>query len=190
MLNRRRRPILGAAILVGASSAAAKHEAKKQSALEAQYEADVEREIERRQREEANKQRQTQRAVDEAMAKAGLNNSRTTVVPQASQNLQIPQQPALYQTQQSPPPPPSSLQLPPAGLPGVFSSDAHSQATMFSPSAQTSPYMVPPPRPRSAGVPGTVESPGAKCRYCSRCGHLCQQADNFCGVCGLKQASQ
>ncbi|RKK59529.1 hypothetical protein BFJ69_g17300 [Fusarium oxysporum] len=74
MLRRRRRPILGAAVVVGASRTAARHEVQQQELVEAQREDEIQRGIELRRREEEEQDLRTQRAVDEAIKKAALEN--------------------------------------------------------------------------------------------------------------------
>ncbi|KAH6609301.1 hypothetical protein Trco_002647 [Trichoderma cornu-damae] len=74
MFNRRRRPVLGAAVLVGASRAAARHEVERQAVMDSQREMEIQREVEARRRQEAELDQRTQRAVDEAMKKAAAEN--------------------------------------------------------------------------------------------------------------------
>ncbi|KAK3688890.1 hypothetical protein B0T22DRAFT_512779 [Podospora appendiculata] len=74
MFGRRRRPVLGTAVVIGASRAAARHEVQKQSTSQSQYEDDVAREAERRRQEEAEQEERTQRAVEQALKKAGLHH--------------------------------------------------------------------------------------------------------------------
>ncbi|KAK3323143.1 hypothetical protein B0T19DRAFT_476299 [Cercophora scortea] len=74
MFGRRRRPVLGTAVVIGASRAAARHEVQKQSTSQLQYEDDVAREAERKRQEEAEQEERTQRAVEQALKKAGLHH--------------------------------------------------------------------------------------------------------------------
>mgnify|MGYP006877403929 CR=1 FL=1 len=69
MFGRRRRPILGAAVLVGASRAAARSEVQKQTQRDAETQIAVETAADRKWREERENERRTQLAIDEAIAK-------------------------------------------------------------------------------------------------------------------------
>ncbi|KAL4728700.1 hypothetical protein ACLX1H_003099 [Fusarium chlamydosporum] len=72
MFGRRRRPILGAAVVVGASRAAAKREVRKQDLIATERDLEIQRGIELQRRQEDEQERRTQRAVEEAMRKAAL----------------------------------------------------------------------------------------------------------------------
>ncbi|KAJ9424378.1 hypothetical protein QL093DRAFT_2112267 [Fusarium oxysporum] len=52
MFGRRRRPILGAAVVYGASRAAAKHEVRNQELMASERDREIEREVDLRRREE------------------------------------------------------------------------------------------------------------------------------------------
>lgn len=65
----RRRPILGAAVLVGASRSAARHEVERQAERDAQVQMAADRSAEKRLLEEKERERRTQMAIEEAMAK-------------------------------------------------------------------------------------------------------------------------
>ncbi|KAF4456809.1 hypothetical protein F53441_1160 [Fusarium austroafricanum] len=72
MFGRRRRPILGAVVVYGASRAAVKHEVRKQELMASERDREIEREVDLRRREEEEQELRTQRAVDETMKKAAL----------------------------------------------------------------------------------------------------------------------
>ncbi|WAO91331.1 Hypothetical protein NCS54_00879800 [Fusarium falciforme] len=74
MFGRRRRPILGAAVVVGASRSAARHEVERQAAMNTQRELEIQREVELQRRNEEEQERRMQRAVDEAIQKAAVEN--------------------------------------------------------------------------------------------------------------------
>ncbi|KAH7009280.1 uncharacterized protein B0I36DRAFT_60971 [Microdochium trichocladiopsis] len=57
MSQRRRRPILGAAVLVGASRSAARHEVQKQAVMDSQREVEIQHEVEARRRQEVEQER-------------------------------------------------------------------------------------------------------------------------------------
>ena len=65
----RGRPLLGAALLVGASRSAAKHEVAKQAQLASEAELSAQRAAEAQRREEEKNDRRTQQAIDEAIEK-------------------------------------------------------------------------------------------------------------------------
>jgi len=65
----RGRPLLGAAVVIGASRSAAKHEVAKQAQLTAEAQASAQRAAEAQRREEEKNDKRTQQAIDEAIAK-------------------------------------------------------------------------------------------------------------------------
>ncbi|KAH7112212.1 hypothetical protein B0J11DRAFT_619797 [Dendryphion nanum] len=68
-MYRRRRPILGAALLVGASRSAARNEVEKQAQRSAETQMAAERAVDKSRREEEERERRTQLAIDEAIAR-------------------------------------------------------------------------------------------------------------------------
>jgi len=72
---RRRRPVLGAALVVGASRASAKHEVERQVAAEAQRESDIDRAAEEKYRRKQEQDIRAQRAAEEALRTAGVSGS-------------------------------------------------------------------------------------------------------------------
>jgi hypothetical protein len=70
-----RRPVLGAAVVYGASRSAAKHEANKQEQRYAEAQLSAERAAEKQRREEEERERRTQLAIDEAIAKERSRNA-------------------------------------------------------------------------------------------------------------------
>ncbi|RFU74434.1 hypothetical protein TARUN_7827 [Trichoderma arundinaceum] len=175
MFNRRRRPVLGAAVLVGASRAAARHEVQRQSVIESQREMDIQREVEAQRRQEEDLERRTQRAVDEAMKKAAAEN-------------QPPQQ--FYNNQ-----PPMPIQAQEAGYLLASSGQPYApEQFMRAPSPQPPPYLSAPAqneRPKSAqGLSSEAPAMGSNTRFCTQCGGACQVGDRFCSRCGAKQPQE
>lgn len=68
---RRRRPVLGTALIIGGSRAAARREVDKQSAAAAQRSEDVDKQVANRKQEEEEQEAKIQKAVDEALKKTG-----------------------------------------------------------------------------------------------------------------------
>ena len=68
------RPLLGAAVLVGASRSAAKHEVAKQAQLASEAERSAQRAAEAQRREEEKNDRRTQQAINEAIEKERRRN--------------------------------------------------------------------------------------------------------------------
>ncbi|KAL6409810.1 hypothetical protein AUP68_06208 [Ilyonectria robusta] len=178
MFGRRRRPILGAAVVVGASRAAAKHEVRKQADMESQREMEMEREFEARRIREEEQELRTQRAVDEAMKKAAVEN-------QAYQQSAAPAEAGYLVT--SP------------GQPYTMAREAgpsiQPNQTMRAPSPQLPAYSTESPlldvRPKSAhGMSSAGAAAGSNIRYCTQCGSACQLGDRFCCQCGAKQVHQ
>ncbi|KAG0647289.1 hypothetical protein D0Z07_6940 [Hyphodiscus hymeniophilus] len=85
--GRRGAPLLGAAVVIGASRSAARHEVARQGAAsqQAQYAADTA--AERKQREEEENTRRTQLAIDEAIAK---ERSRNELINAQARNTESP----------------------------------------------------------------------------------------------------
>ncbi|KAH8125172.1 hypothetical protein FP744_10009562 [Trichoderma asperellum] len=188
MFPRRRRPILGAAVLVGASSVAAKREVQRQGMMSAQREMEIQYQVDARRREEEEQERRTQRAVEEALKKSAAENQaaqqqQAAVVSPPPQQQQLYNNPMPIQTQDSgylaaTPGQPAymmaaaSAPLPPSPQPPAYYLSA-------SPSQEA--------RPKSAqGLPAQ----DSKTRYCTQCGYACQAGDRFCSGCGAKQAPQ
>lgn len=179
MFGRRRRPILGAAVVVGASRAAARHEVRKQGTLEAQREMEIQREVELRRRQEEEQELRTQRAVEEAMKKAALENQA------AQQNTAAPMSP----------PPPQYYNNSPSMPSQTRDIGAYNPVANVVPDAQT----VPPYSLGSQSRDGRIQSPQAfssmgqgprsNAQYCTQCGFACQAGDRFCRQCGAKQAN-
>jgi len=190
MFGRRRRPVLGAALVVGASRSAAKYEVQKQAQLDAARDAEIQREIERRKYEEEEQQRRTQLAVDEAVKKANSNN-------QPDQYINVSSQP--------PPPPHQAVYQGPAPLPypamtGAaygLPSNAPNVAPSYQPQAPglgvlpgatpsylAPPYMVPARPQSSEGLASPAPFLTPMPTNCRECGYLCAPKDTFCSRCG------
>ncbi|KAM6529223.1 hypothetical protein FALCPG4_007370 [Fusarium falciforme] len=194
MFGRRRRPILGAAVVVGASRSAARHEVQRQAAMDTQRELEIQREVELRRRNEEEQERRMQRAVDEAIQKAAVENP----PPQQSAAALAPPPPQQYYSAQSPIP----VQTQDMGFLATMPGQPYTPGTNVSPSIQPEQLMpspLQPPaysprslsqdgRPRSAqGISPTVPAAGLTTKYCTQCGFACQVGDRFCRQCGAKQ---
>lgn len=168
MYGRRRRPILGAAVLVGASRASARHEIQRQ----AEREAVMRQEMEAQRMREAEKEKQTQRLVQEEVQRAISTNQNTaSSSTEPSQHLQQPQNPP-----------------PPAYPPSYQESNISSANTIPTSSRQVS------ARDDVYNDQKTAASPAAeavgKTRHCTQCGVVCQVRDKFCWKCGAKHVEQ
>jgi len=174
MFGRRRRPILGAAVVVGASRAAAKHEVRKQELAATEREREIQREIELRRYEDERQEQRTQRAVDEAMRKAALQEQ---AAQQNNAVMQTPQQPQYSETY-----PVVQVQTRDMGL--YNSVDDSRTAFEPAPAYRLAPEFVE-ERPQKSSVSSPAPAPRA--RYCTQCGVLCQDTDRFCRQCGTRQ---
>ncbi|KAI8649182.1 hypothetical protein NCS57_01454400 [Fusarium keratoplasticum] len=139
MFGRRRRPILGAAVVVGASRAAARHEVERQAVMDTQRELEIQREVELRRRNEEEQERRMQRAVDEAIQKAAVENP----APQHSAAALAPPPPQQYYSTPSPIP----VQAQDVGLLAAMPGQPYAPGTNVSPSIQPEQLMPSPPRP-------------------------------------------
>lgn len=198
MFGRRRRPILGAAVLVGASRASAKREVQKQAMMDSQRDIEIEREVEARRRQEAEQEQQIQYAVDEAMKKAATDNqapqqSAAAIMPQPPQQFYNTQPPIPIQTQDM------GFSMTTPGQPYTSVPNAarsvQPEQLMRAPSPQVPTYLSGSPsqdgRPTSArGISSTGPALGSNAQYCTQCGFACQVEDRFCRRCGAKQVSQ
>ncbi|VTO91778.1 unnamed protein product [Fusarium graminearum] len=174
MFGRRRRPILGAAVVVGASRAAAKHEVRKQEILATERDQEIQREVELRRYQDEQQELRAQRAVDEAIKKAGLQEQavqqNAAVMPLQPQQ----QYNAAYPVMQ---PQPRDMEL--------YNSTGQSmQEYRPAPEYSLAPQFVD-ERPRKSPVPR--QTPDSRVQYCTQCGQTCQEADRFCRQCGMKQ---
>ncbi|UPL02836.1 hypothetical protein LCI18_013770 [Fusarium solani-melongenae] len=194
MFGRRRRPILGAAVVVGASRAAARHEVERQAVMNTQRELEIQREVELRRRNEEEQERRMQRAVDEAIQKAAVENP----APQHSvAALATPPPPQQYYSTQSPIP----VQPQDVGLLATMPGQPYTPGPNVPPSIQPGQLMPSPPQPpaysprslsqdggpSAQGISPTVPATGSTTKYCTQCGFACQVVDRFCRQCGAKQ---
>jgi hypothetical protein len=174
MFGRRRRPILGTAVVVGASRAAARHEVRKQELIETQREDDIKRGIETQRREEEEEELRTQRAVDEAMKKAALET-------QAAQQ-RVPTVSPLPQYRETYP----SVQVQTQDM-GLYDSVQNAGSII-------QPVPAYPLGPQSQeglqGSPDFGPASKSKIQYCTQCGFACQARDRFCRQCGARQTNQ
>ncbi|KAH6980211.1 hypothetical protein EDB82DRAFT_510374 [Fusarium venenatum] len=177
MFGRRRRPILGAAVVVGASRAAAKREVRKQGILATERDQEIEREVELRKYQDEQQEIRAQRAVDEAIKKSGLqeqaalqNTAPLPIPPQQQYNAAFP-----------------VIQSQPREM-GFYESTAQSaQDYRPVPEYQLAPQFAE-ERPRKSPIPR--QNPDSRIRYCTQCGQTCQYTDRFCRQCGIKQPCQ
>jgi len=170
--RRRRTPILGAAVLAGTATAAARHGARQQSYMEADRQYQMQQEAELRRYAEENQRLRSQRAVDEAVNEA-IAKQQAGGSGQQSQQMQ---QPAGSPGQG---PAPVIVQ-PPPGVPPTYAVN-----DPFGSPASPSPYLQParamadvPPRPRSTSAADSAVA------FCPECGTKCGAQDNFCSRCG------
>ncbi|KAF4332398.1 hypothetical protein FBEOM_13811 [Fusarium beomiforme] len=177
MLGRRRRPILGAAVVVGASRAAARHEVRKQELIATEREGEIQREVELRRREEEEEERRTQRAVDEAMKKAAMEEK------SAQQNAAAVLTPPMPQYYYNDP----SMQVQTRDM-GLYNSVNDAEPIIQpAPAYQLGPQSA---EGRLQSGQGSSPAPGSKIKYCTQCGFACQATDRFCRECGARQAPQ
>ncbi|OOQ82283.1 hypothetical protein PEBR_39509 [Penicillium brasilianum] len=162
MYGRRRRPLLGAAVLVGASRASARHEVERQAALDYQRELAIRQEVEAQRLRDAEQEKATQRLVQEEVQRAISTNPNT-----ASSSMAASQ--PLQQPHNSPPP-----SYPPAYHESNIRS-GHSTDNVYNDH-------------QAAASTGT-EAVG-KTRHCTECGVVCQEKDRFCWKCGAKHVVQ
>ncbi|KND86313.1 hypothetical protein TOPH_09054 [Tolypocladium ophioglossoides CBS 100239] len=160
--GRRRRTLVGAALVAGTATVAARHGARKQSQIEAERQFQMEQEIEFRriaeERERLRNQRDIDQAVNDALAKQ-----------QAGNNSQV--QPAAPSGPGAAP-----IMMPPPGPPPTYmAADAY-----LHPAMAAGPV---PPRPRS-----TSAADSGVC-FCSECGSRCGVQDKFCRGCGSSLSS-
>ncbi|KAK0642213.1 hypothetical protein B0T16DRAFT_421181 [Cercophora newfieldiana] len=186
MLGPRRRPVLGAALVVGASRASARREVERQSQQQSQQQEAINREAEAKRRQEEEQEARVKKAVGEALAAQQLASR----APGSDLNL-TPAQAPMPNRSPSPmlPPRPSAeasglglaaqIQTPPSTYhrpdqQGVFRGDAEIAAV-------------------GVGVTTPVSSGGnggpskAFIVYCPGCGNSCSLDDFFCRKCGRKQ---
>ncbi|KAF9767975.1 hypothetical protein IL306_014782 [Fusarium sp. DS 682] len=174
MFGRRRRPILGAAVVVGASRAAARNEVRKQEFMATEREAEIQRGIELRRREEEEEERRTQRVVDEAMKKAALEGN---AAQQNAATVLTPPLPQYYDTY-----PTTQVQTRDMGL--------YNSVNDAGPIIQPVPAYQLGPQSAEGRLQTVQEGPGSKIEYCTQCGFACQAMDRFCRQCGARKAPQ
>jgi hypothetical protein len=176
MFGRRRRPILGAAVVVGASRAAAKHEVRKQELMATERDREIQREVELRRYEDEQQELRTQRAVEEAMKKAALQEQ---AAQQSIASVSVPSQPRYNETY-----PVVQVQTQDMGL--YNSVDDARTIIQPAPAYQLAPQFVE-ERPQKTPTPSPTV--GSRPQYCTQCGFTCQNTDRFCRQCGAKQSS-
>jgi hypothetical protein len=195
MFGRRRRPVLGAAVLVGASSVAAKRAVQRQDMMSSQREMEIQYQVDARRREEEEQDQRTQRAVEEALKKSAAENQAAQQQQQAAVASPPPQQQQQYNTP-----------MPIQGQNGGYLSPGQQQAYMMPNPQQPEQFMrapsphppayylsaspAPDARPKSAQGLGSAEPAPESRRYCTQCGYACQDGDRFCAGCGAKQGPQ
>lgn len=173
MFGHRRHPVLGTAVVVGASRASARREVEQQTALESQQASQTHQSAEAKRRQGDEQDMRNQKTVEEALAKASFGAT-AVAVPAAS--------PRLVQAGQP---------LGSAGTPHSSSPAAYYQLG----SAEI-PQNTPPTAQFFKGSQGAtgVLMPagdhGPAIQYCPGCGNACEAADLFCGQCGRKQTQE
>lgn len=180
MFPRRRRPILGAALVYGASRSATKHEIAKQAERDRQTEAEISMAEDRRRREEAERQRQQQAAIDQAIAREREQNERRRREDEERMQ-QLTVDAAIAKSMQQPPP--INVNMQPAPQLGQPSMQMDVQQPVISGGGLQAPPMSLPRSGSPASFHGVTEV-----RYCPCCGTGCKQADRFCAGCGYKLA--
>ena len=180
---RRRRPILGTALVIGASQQAARREVQLAASAQVQRDLEIERAAEAKHRREREEDARVQRAVEEAM-----RNSNANAGP--------PSPPGAYPGAAPPPgvyypgyPPPAGVYAGAPPPPGVYPPPPVPQGYQGAPQQRSLDPGNPPPAytPQNTGR----SSPGSstrKSQYCPECGNACTMADRFCRQCGAKQA--
>ena len=183
---RRRRvgaPILGTALVIGASQQAARREVQLAASAQVQRDLEIERAAEAKHRREREEDARVQRAVEEAM-----KNSNANVGP--------PSPPGAYPGAAPPPgvyypgyPPPAGVYAGAPPPPGVYPPPPVPQGYQGAPQQRSLDPGNPPPAytPQNTGRP-TPGSSTRKSQYCPECGNACTMADRFCRQCGAKQA--
>ncbi|KAK5652397.1 hypothetical protein OQA88_10589 [Cercophora sp. LCS_1] len=174
MFNRRRgHPILGTALVVGASRASARQEVERQASLQAQQQLlqqqqqaqqrqEIERQAELKKRQDEETEERVKKAVAEALQASTIANASAAfppgVAPVAGSiaTMQIG-----AGTHEDFPPPPTPLVVPP----GQFGTPQNSSIS-----------------PRSSLASGGAPAPNIQ--YCAGCGNGCDLMDLFCRRCG------
>jgi hypothetical protein len=176
MFGPRRRPILGTALVIGASRASARREVERQTALQAQREWDIQRAAEARARQQADEEARIHRAAEEKQRKKEEEDARVKKAVEEAVAKSV----AEAQAQQGGP---GYYTPPPQVMPGmVVGADG----------------MGPPPAYVAAPGPGGLQQvptvvmaaqgdPKGSVRYCTSCGTSCDVMDRFCRTCGLRQ---
>lgn len=172
MYGRRRRPILGAAVLVGASRASARHEIERQTALDYQREMMMRQELEAQKLREAEQEKATRRLVQEEVQRANSNNPNT-----ASSSMDSAQ--PVQQLYNSPPP-----SYPPAYH---ESNIRQGDATPTNSRQVSARDNIDNNHEAEASTGNQV---AGKVRHCTQCGVVCQVQDRFCWKCGVKLVIQ
>jgi len=166
MFGRRRRPILGTALVIGASRASARHEVQRQVAAQTQRDYQIQQEVEYRSRQKEEEEARIQRAAEdkqrqkeeeEARIQRAVDEAIRAQAAAAAPPVQAAAPIALVPGMPPPPPPPYAPQ------------------TMGGPVLQPVPVMAP---------------EAQNCRYCPSCGNGCELMDRFCSRCGLNLSKQ
>ncbi|OKO98597.1 hypothetical protein PENSUB_9037 [Penicillium subrubescens] len=172
MYGRRRRPLLGAAVLVGASRASARHEIQRQAALDYQREMVMRQELEAQRLRDEEQEKATRRLVQEEVQRATSNNPNT-----ASSSMDSSQ--PLQQLHNSPPP-----SYPPAYHESNIRPGDATPTNSRQVSARDNIYN------NHESEASTGPEVAGKTRHCTQCGVVCQVQDRFCWKCGAKHVIQ
>ncbi len=179
MFGPRRRPILGTALVIGASRASARREVERQTAAQAQREWDVQRAAEQQVRAQREEEERIHRAAEEKQRRKEEEEERVKrAVEEAVAKSTAAQQQQQGQYYGGPPPPPPGM-----GMPGDVMGPP--------PAYVAAPGSVPPGPGGLQHVPTVVMAaqgdPKGSVRYCTSCGTSCDVMDRFCRTCGLRQ---
>lgn len=197
MFPRRRRPLLGAAVVYGASRSAAKYEVAKQAERDTRAEAEMRMAEDQRRREEAERQRQQQIAIDQAVAREREQNERRRREDEErmQRQTQLTVDAAIAKSMQSASPMNTPLSMPHAQSPmnvvnmqpppqlGQPTAQMNTQLPISSGGVLHAPSLP----PQRSGSPASFHGV-AEARYCPSCGTGCKQIDRFCAGCGHRLA--
>ncbi|KAK0392756.1 hypothetical protein NLU13_2251 [Sarocladium strictum] len=167
--SRRRRPLLGAAVIAGTATVAARHGARRQASAEAERQFQAQQAAELRRLEEERQQARNQQAIDRAVAEALAKQQQSET---SSRNEQAPV---------------AQRSAPMGNQPYVDSPPMYAGADVYASSPSGQPmYLQPPGSARGIGPlgqqsPGTME---AGVCFCSNCGARGSVQHKFCSSCG------
>ncbi|KAH6684753.1 hypothetical protein B0J14DRAFT_18556 [Halenospora varia] len=154
----RRRPLLGAAVVMGASRSAAKHEVAKQEQVNRQMQQTADREALEKKLEREETERRTQQAIDNAIEE---ERKRTAQIEAEREREEERRRMAQIEAERQ-------------------------YATISNAGSAGATYYTGQPPSYPNYNPSTPQIKQAQARYCSECGNLCKFEDKFCSKCGFK----